>query len=297
MPVSADLASRRLQKRQLRRALYLAAGYLLAEVIGGLWTNSLALLADAGHMLSDVAALGLSWFALWMAERPAGPQQTYGYYRTEILAALASGAALVAVAFFVFAEALRRLRNPPEVLGGPMMGIAAGGLLVNAASAWILAPSRHQNLNVRGAWLHVVMDALGSVGALTAGAAVWLAGWYWVDPAVSVLIGALIIYPSWRLLKESVSVLMESAPRAIGVDQVRKTILQSPGVLDVHDLHVWTITSGMHSLSAHVVIGDSQAPDAILRQLRDSLRQRFGIAHVTLQLEPEGFEEHEAPSI
>jgi len=271
----------------------LAAGYLLAEVVGGLLTNSLALLADAGHMLSDVAALGLSWFALWMAERPAGPQQTYGYYRTEILAALANGAALVAVAFFVFAEAVRRLRQPLDVLGGPMMGIAAGGLLVNLASAWLLAPSRHQNLNVRGAWLHVVMDALGSLGALAAGAAVWLLGWNWADPAVSLLIGLLIIYSSWRLLKESVAVLMEMAPRAIDVDQVRHTIVQSPGVLDVHDLHVWTITSGMDSLSAHVVIADGQAPEVVLRRVRDSLRQRFGIAHVTLQLEPEGFEEDE----
>lgn len=297
MPPAADFSSRRLQKRQLRHALYLAAGYLLAEVIGGLLTNSLALLADAGHMLSDVAALSLSWFALWMAERPAGPQQTYGYYRTEILAALANGAALVAVAFFVFAEAIRRLRHPPEVLGLPMMGIAAGGLLVNLASAWLLASSRHQNLNVRGAWLHVVMDALGSVGALGAGAAVWLLHWHWVDPAVSLLIGGLIIYSSWRLLKESVAVLMEIAPRAIDVDQVRQTILQSPGVLDVHDLHVWTITSGMDSLSAHVVIADGQAPEAVLRRLRDALRQRFGIAHATLQLEPEGFEEQEEPTV
>lgn len=297
MPDSSYPSFRRSQKRQLQNALYLAAGYLLAEVIGGLWTNSLALLADAGHMLSDVAALGLSWFALWIAERPAGPQQTYGYYRTEILAALANGAALVAVALFVFAEAVRRLRHPPEVLGAPMMAIAAGGLLVNVASAWLLAPSRHQNLNVRGAWLHVVMDALGSLGALAAGAGVWLAGWYWVDPAVSLLIGTLIIYSSWRLLKESVFVLMESAPRAIDVDQVRITILQSPGVLDVHDLHVWTITSGMDSLSAHVVVADGQAPETVLRRLRNALRQRFGIAHVTLQLEPEGFEDQEEPTV
>ncbi len=297
MPAASDLSFRQLQKRQLRNALFLAAGYLLAEVIGGLLTNSLALLADAGHMLSDVAALGLSWFALWMAERPAGPQQTYGYYRTEILAALANGAALVAVAFFVFAEAIRRLRHPPEVLGAPMMAIAAGGLLVNLASAWLLAPSRHQNLNVRGAWLHVVMDALGRLGALAACAAVWVVGWNWVDPAVSLLIGGLIIYSSWRLLKESVAVLMEIAPRAIDVDQVRQTILQSPGVLDVHDLHVWTITSGMDSLSAHVVVADGQAPDSVLRRLRDALRQRFGISHVTLQLEPEGFEEQEEPTV
>ncbi len=297
MSANAAPAARQSQKRQLRQALCLAAGYLLAEVIGGLLTNSLALLADAGHMLSDVAALGLSWFALWMAERPAGPQQTYGYYRTEILAALANGAALVAVAFLVFAEAVRRLRQPPEVWGLPMMAIAAGGLLVNLVSAWLLAPSRDQNLNVRGAWLHVVMDALGSLGALAAGAAVSLLAWNWVDPVVSILIGLLIIYSSWRLLKESVAVLMEIAPRAIDVDQVRKTILHSPGVRDVHDLHVWTITSGMDSLSAHVVIADGQPPEAILRRLRDSLRQQFGIAHVTLQLEPEGFEETEEPTV
>lgn len=297
MPLHAGGSSRQSQKRQLRRALYLAAGYLLAEVLGGLLTNSLALLADAGHMLSDVAALGLSWFALWMAERPAGAQQTYGYYRTEILAALANGAALVAVAFFVFLEAARRLQQPPEVLGGPMMAIAAGGLLVNLASAWLLAPSRDQNLNVRGAWLHVVMDALGSLGALAAGAAVWLLGWNWADPVVSLLIGLLIIYSSWRLLKEAVAVLMEMAPRAIDVDRVRQSIVQSPGVRDVHDLHVWTITSGMDSLSAHVVIADGQMPHVVLRRVRDMLRQQFGIVHVTLQLEPEGFEEDEERTV
>jgi cobalt-zinc-cadmium efflux system protein len=264
----------------------------VAEVVGGLWTNSLALLADAGHMFSDAAALGLSFFALWIAEKPPDARRTYGYYRTEILAALANGAALVAVAVLILIEAYARFFNTPEVLGAPMMAIAFGGLAVNLLSLAILSSARDASLNLRGAWLHVLSDSLGSVGAISAGVLIWAFRWYWVDPAISALIGLLIVYSSWRLLTESVSVLMESAPRAVDVDMVRDALFGVPGVHSVHDLHVWTITSGMDSLSAHVVVADGHPAVPLLTEIRRLLASRFGIHHVTIQIEPENFEEH-----
>ncbi len=273
-------------RRRLALVLVLAGGYMVAEILGGLLTNSLALLADAGHMFSDVAALGLSLFAIRMAERPATPRRTYGYYRTEILAALANGAALVAVALFIFVEAYRRMLEPPPVQGAIMMGIAVGGLVVNLAGLWLLSGGRHESLNVRGAWLHVLSDALGSLGAIVAGALIWAFQWRWADPVTSALIGVLIIYSSWRLLGESVSVLMESAPRGIDVDELRAAMAATPGVLEVHDLHVWTITSGLDSLSAHVVAEDGRPHAALLSELQNLLDGRFGIHHVTLQIEP-----------
>ena len=292
---SSQPAGRRPEnRRRLAFTLALVAGYMMAEVVGGLWTNSLALLADAGHMLSDVAALGLSLFALWIAERPPDARRTYGYYRTEILAALANGAALVAVAVLVLIEAYARFFNTPEVRGAPMMAIAFGGLVVNLLSLAILSGARHASLNLRGAWLHVLSDSLGSVGAIVAGALIWAFGWHWADPATSALIGLLIVYSSWRLLTESVSVLMESAPRGIDVDAVRDTLFGVPGVHSVHDLHVWTITSGMDSLSAHVVVADGHPAAPLLVEIRRRLAARFGIHHVTIQIEPEDFEEHAA---
>jgi len=281
-------------RRRVALTLTLAAGYMVAEIVGGLLTNSLALLADAGHMLSDVAALGLSLFALWIAERPPNARRTYGYYRTEILAALANGATLVAVAVFILVEAHARFLNTPEVLGAAMMAIAFGGLVVNLLSLAILSDARHASLNLRGAWLHVLSDSLGSVGAILAGLLIWAFGWYWADPAISALIGLLIIYSSWRLLTESVSVLMESAPRGIDVDAVRDALSGVPGVHSVHDLHVWTITSGMDSLSAHVVATDGHPAAPLLVEIRRLLASRFGIHHVTIQIEPEDFEEHAA---
>jgi cobalt-zinc-cadmium efflux system protein len=277
--------------RRLAWTLILVVAYMLAEVIGGLLTNSLALLADAGHMLSDAAALGLSLFAVWIARRPPTPQRTYGYYRAEILAALVNGATLVAIAIYIFVEAYHRFRNPPAVMGFWMMVVAAGGLLVNLAGLWILHTAREESLNVRGAWLHVLGDAAGSVGAIVAGVLIWTLGWNWVDPLASVLIGLLIIVSSWRLLQETVGVLMEQAPSHIDVDGVRNAIMELEGVTGVHDLHVWTITSGLESLSAHVSVRDDLPAAALLHQIRRRLHERFGIDHVTLQLEPEHFDE------
>lgn len=281
-------------RRRLALALGFSAVYMLAEAVGGWFTGSLALLADAGHMLSDVAALGLSLFAMWMAGRPPTPKRTYGYHRMEILAALANGATLVAISFFILSEAVERFRNPPEVNAPVMMGIAAGGLLVNLASLWILHEGRGDNLNVRGAWLHVLMDTLGSVQALAAGALIWAFGWRWADPAASVLIASLVVFSSWNLLKEATSVLMESVPAHIDVDEVLAVLLGLPGVLEVHDLHIWTITSGLESLSAHVVVEDARYDCELLGEIRTALHDRFGIDHLTIQIETAAFVEHRA---
>lgn len=279
-------------KTRLILALVLAGGYMLAEAVGGWWTNSLALLADAGHMLSDVAALGLSLAALWIAERPPDSKRTYGYYRAEILAALANGAALGAISIYIFIEAIRRLAEPPQVIGGWMLAIAAGGLAVNLVMLGILSTGKSASLNVRGAWLHVLTDTLGSVGAIIAAALVWLYRWNWADPAISIAISLLVVYSAWHLLLEATAVLMESAPRGMDVDHVRDTIAATAGVLAVHDLHVWTITTGFEALSAHVVVSDDQPPGPLLAELRASLHDRFGIDHITIQIEPEGFDEH-----
>lgn len=277
--------------RRLIITLLIAGAYMVAEAVGGLLANSLALLADAGHMLSDVAALGLSLFALWFARRPADAKRTYGYYRVEILAALVNGATLIAIAIYIFIEAYQRFRAPPQVQGGMMIAIACGGLVVNLVGLWILNAGKNESLNVRGAWLHVLTDALGSVGAIFAGVLVWAFRWNWADPAISVLIALLVIYSSWALLRESVAVLMEGTPPGIDVDQVRDALRSIAGVEAVHDLHIWSITSGMNALSAHVVAADPAAHQALLRQLRRVVHDRFGIDHITIQVESESLEE------
>jgi cobalt-zinc-cadmium efflux system protein len=267
---------------------------MVAEAVGGVLTNSLALLADAGHMLSDVGSLALAVFAMGVAQRPPTLRRTFGYQRAEILAALVNGATLVAAAVWILVEAWQRLRTPPEVNGLPMLGIAAGGLLVNLVSMLLLHGGRNANLNMRGAWLHVATDALGSVGAMLAGLAVWRLGWAWADPAVSIVIAALIAFSSWRLLRETVDVLMESAPAHVSVAQVRAALAEVPGVVAVHDLHVWSIGSGTVALAGHVQVADSTSPELradLLPSLCAMLRERFGIAHSTIQVEPEGFDQ------
>ena len=280
-------------QRRLVIALVLAATYMLAEIAGGWLTGSLALLADAGHMFSDVVALTMSVVALRIAQRPATPARTYGYYRTEILAALIHGVLLVCVSAGIIYEATERLAAPTAVLGGPMLAVAAGGLLVNLIGLKILSEGRHQSLNVRGAWLHVLSDALGSVGAMMAGALIWAFGWTWADPAASLLIGGLIVYSSWSLIREAVSVLMEGAPSHIDVEEIQRSLLALTGVETVHDLHVWTIASGMVSLTGHVVIQEGQSPSELLRTVSDLVADRFQIEHATIQIEPMDFDEPE----
>jgi cobalt-zinc-cadmium efflux system protein len=269
--------------------------YMVAEAVGGWLTGSLALLADAGHMLSDAAALGLSMFAMSMARRPRTAKQTYGYHRLEILAALANGATLVAISILVMVEAVHRFGSPETVNAGGMIGIATGGLLVNLAALAILHGGRDDNLNMRGVWLHVLTDALGTVQAIVAGALIWGFGWQWADPVASVLISILVIWSAWSLLKEATGVLMESAPAHIDVNEVHDLMSHVSGVLEVHDLHVWTITSGMESLSAHVVVEDRRFDCDILGEIRVTLHERFGIDHITVQMETQAFQEHPAP--
>lgn len=286
------------QTRPLAMTLGLVLLYMGIEVIAGLVSGSLALLADAGHMLSDAGALALTLFAMKMVRRPATAQRTYGYYRAEILAALANGASLVAIAIFIFVEASERLIDPPVVDGALMLAVAAGGLAVNAAGLWLLHAGHEASLNLHGAWLHVLTDALGSVQAIVAGALILAFGWNWVDPLASVLIGALVIYSAWSLIRRSVAVLMESAPGHISVDDVREALQALPGVSGVHDLHVWTITSGLVALSAHLTCRDPMRHASVLRQAQDLLSDRYGIRHTTIQLDSDpGREERAHPAI
>ena len=281
-------------RRRLAVVLALVSVYMVAEVGGGLLSNSLALLADAGHMLSDAGALALSLFAIWIARRPATSTHTYGFYRTEILAALANGATLIGIALVIFMEAWHRFSAPLPVDGTLVTWIAAGGLVVNMLGLFLLHGGKADNLNVRGAWLHMLTDALGSVGAIVGGVLIWQFGWTWADPAVSVLIAALVIYSSWDLLRESVGVLLEGTPSHIDLAKVRETMLAVDGVEDVHDLHVWSITSGMHAMSAHVVVGgrdERRHSGEILADLHRLVHDRFGLDHLTIQVEPRDFQE------
>ncbi|MBM4358986.1 MAG: cation transporter [Deltaproteobacteria bacterium] len=234
-------------------ALLLTSGYMVAEAIGGFVSGSLALLADAGHMLSDAVGLALAVFAMWMAGRRATAQRTYGFHRTEIIAALANATTLIAIAISILVEAALRLRTPAALEPRLMMTIAAGGLVVNLACLGILHTGRDESLNQQGAWLHVLSDALGSVGALASGAAAAFWGVTWADPVASALIALLVLRSSWSLLTETVAVLMENAPAHVEVTKLREAMLAQSKVDDVHDLHVWTITSGLVCLSAHVV--------------------------------------------
>ena len=287
---AGSAAERTENRRRLTWALVLAASFMVAEAVGGWVSGSLALLADAGHMLSDVAALGLSLFALQMATKPADRRRTYGYHRVEILAALANGAVLVALSVWIVVEAIHRFQDPPEVAGGLMLAVAVGGLVVNLAALKVLHGAQQHSLNMRGAWLHVLTDALGSVQAIVAGVLVWGFGWTWADPVASVLIALLVVYSSWSLLRSAVAVLMEAAPEHIDVAEVHEEILAVDGVEGVHDLHVWTITSGHEALSAHVVSEELLPPTALVSEIRHSLHARFGIDHITIQVESESCE-------
>lgn len=274
--------------RELKIVLVMTAAYMLAETIGGILTNSLALLADAGHMLSDVGSLGLSLIAMRFAAKPRTANMTYGYYRAEILAALVNGVTLVGISIFIFYEAATRFQSPRTVLSAPMLVVASAGLLVNLGGALILSRKKGESLNVRGAFLHVLADALGSVGAIAAGGIMLATGWYLADPIVSVLIALLILFSSWRLLKESVTVLMEGAPPHINSMEIEEAIKNIPGVEEVHDLHIWTVTSGFDAISAHVVVMDSGTvfdAQKVLKQVRLLTKQRFNIEHTTIQIE------------
>jgi cobalt-zinc-cadmium efflux system protein len=271
----------------------MSLAYFFAELIAGFLTHSLALLSDAGHMISDVGALALSLFAFRMARRPATPASTYGYHRVEILAALFNGLALWLIVGVILTAAYGRLLNPPEVHSQGMVIVAAAGLLVNVIAAMILYDSYHHNLNIHGAFLHVISDAVGSVGALAAGCIMLFTGWYLADPIISIFIGLLILYSSWNLIRESLSILMEAVPKGIRLDEVQRTIEEVSGVANVHDLHVWTVTSGVFTLSAHAVVDNGEDFHDVLNGIEEILKHRFNIEHTTIQLETESREEKE----
>lgn len=276
-------------RRRLALALGLAAAYMVAEVVGGILTGSLALLADAGHMLADVAALALALFAAWVATRPAGARWTYGRARAEILAALAQGVALVVVSLFIAFEAASRFAEPQPVMGFGMFAIATGGLLVNLLSLRILNDDRHSSLNVRGAWLHVLSDALGSIGAMTAGALIWAFDWRLADPVASIAICALVLFSAWHLIRDAVDILMEAAPRGIDIDDVQRSLTALAGVQNVHDLHVWSLGHEQVALSCHLVVAEDGRCTPLLTEVYALLGSRFDIEHATIQVEPEDF--------
>lgn len=269
---------------RLRLVLLVTALFMVVEAVAGWVSGALALLADAGHMLTDVGALALSLFTAMLARRPTDSRRTYGYLRWEILAALVNGALLFGIAAWVVVEALGRIRNPQPVETGIFLAVAALGLVVNLGSLWMLHGLRHGSLNVRGAYLHVMGDALGSVGALGAAAVIAFTGWTVADPLVSILLSLLILFGAWRLLRESTDILLEAVPRHISLEEVRGQMLGVAGVNAVHDLHVWTVTSGVVAMSGHAVVPDlSSHPEALVR-LKQVLAG-LGIGHATIQLE------------
>jgi len=274
-----------LNRRRLAWALVLAATYMVAEFVGGVMSGSLALIADAGHMLSDAAGLGLALFALWIAARPPTAQFSYGYRRAEVLAAFLNAVALLAVAGGICVEAYHRFTDSPPVNGVLMFGVATGGLLINLVMLRLLSSGRHDSLNVEGAWLHVLTDLLGSIAAIISGVLAWRWGWYWADPVASVTIVFLVVVSALSLLRRTATVLMEATPSHIDVDAVRQCIAEMSEVCSVHHLHVWTITGGMEALSAHVVVPGECDHDGLLETLRESLRRGFRIDHVTIQFE------------
>jgi cobalt-zinc-cadmium efflux system protein len=272
-------------RRALAIVLVLTASYAVVEVIGGLATGSLALLADAGHMLGDTATISLALFASWLAGRPATAQRSFGYRRAEILAALANGIALVAVAIWIFVEAVDRLSDPPNILGGWVLAVAGVGLVVNLVAATILERASGESLNVRAAYRHVLADLAASAGVIVAALVVITTGWRHADPIVGIGIGLLVLASSWTILRDSVSILLESTPAGIDADEVGRRMANAEGVVEVHDLHIWTITSGFPALSAHVLVGAGDDCHARRRELEAMLAQEFDLRHTTLQVE------------
>lgn len=271
--------------RALTAVLCLTAAFMVAEVAGGIISGSLALLADAAHMLSDAVSLALALGALTLARRPPTARMSFGLRRAEILAALVNGAALVAIAIWIFAEAAGRLGDPPDVAGGTTLVIAVIGLGVNLAGAAILWRSEGESLNLRAAMAHVIADLLGSVGVIVAAVLILTTGWLYADPIVSVLIGLLVLASSWRVLREATEILLEATPAGLDADAVVRRIRASAGVTGVEDLHIWTITSGFAALSAHVTVGHDADCHALQVGIAEMLARDYGITHTTLQVE------------
>ncbi len=269
---------------RLLLVLALTLAFMLVEAVGGLISGSLALIADAGHMLTDAGALGLTLLSAWIALRPATHSKTYGYQRWEILAALVNGAALFGIAGWVVVEAIQRIQRPQPIEAGLFLVIAAAGLVVNLISLGILHGIKDGNLNTRGAYLHVLGDALGSLGALGAAAIIATTGWTLADPIISIALSLLILVGAWRLLRESTDILLESVPGHVSMVDVQNCMLAVPGVTAVHDLHVWAVSSGMVAMSGHAIVPNLDDHPTVLERIRAEV-SRLGIGHVTIQLE------------
>ena len=282
-------------KKRLAIVLGLTTAYLVAEVIGGLLTHSLALLADAGHMLTDVAGLLFALLAIRFAERPATPERTYGYYRIEILAALVNAVVLIGISFYILSEAYERFRNPPEIQSGGMLAVALVGLVVNIVGIYLLKSASEESLNMKGAYFEVLSDMLTSIGVIVAGIIMLTTGWYYADPLISAGIGLFILPRTWMLLRDAVGVLLEGTPNDVNLAALRESIRTVEGVADVHDLHVWSLTSGMNAMSVHAVLADHSLHDEVLAAVQKKVTSEFKIAHATVQVECKGcsaFETH-----
>lgn len=282
-------------KGRLKLVLTFTFLYLIAEVVGGLLTGSLALLADAGHMLTDVGGLAFALIAIMLAERPASPERTYGYYRAEILAALANAVILIGISLYILYEAYQRFQDPPEVESKAMLLVAAIGLVVNLAGMYILRKGSQESLNMKGAYFEVFSDMLTSIGVIVAGIIMWTTGWYYADPILSAGIGLFILPRTWLLLKEAVGILLEGTPADVNIEELRNCIAALKGVKEVHDLHVWSLTSGVNAMSAHVVVAatDNTSYNEMLYRINQGVTSQFKISHTTIQLESSGHEENE----
>jgi cobalt-zinc-cadmium efflux system protein len=283
--------------KRLGAALALTLTYMAAEVIGAFWTGSLALLADAAHMLTDAGGLFLALIAIRLAARPATPSKTYGYLRAEILSALLNAVVLLVLTVYILFEAYQRFLNPPQVLGAPMLAVAAVGLVVNLVSMKLLSAGADESLNVQGAYFEVLSDMLGSVGVIVAAVIVMATGWALIDPIIGAGIGLFIVPRTWKLLSQVLHILLEGAPAEINLDALQKALAAIPGVTAVHDLHVWTITSGFDSMSGHLVVEDMGEARRILRAARKILKDDYRVEHVTVQIEDQDLRSEEGDVI
>ena len=280
-------------KKSLAIVFGLTSFYLIVEIVGGLWTGSLALLADAGHMLTDVAGVGLALLAIWFAEKPASPERTYGYYRVEILAALTNAVVLILISLYILYEAYERFKNPPEVESGWMLGVAAIGLVINLIGVYVLRSGSSESLNMKGAYFEVLSDMLTSIGVIIAGIIMLTTGWYYADPIISAGIGLFILPRTWSLLKDAVGVLIEGTPADVDLPKLRESLEKIEGVAGVHDLHVWSLTSGVNAMSVHAVLTNADEHDAVMTRVHEHCTKNFKISHITVQTECRGFAEHE----
>lgn len=283
-------------KGSLTWALAMTGSFLVVEVVGGLWTGSLALLADAAHMATDVGGLFMALVAVRFAERPATPRMTYGYVRTEVLSALVNAVVLLVVTVFVLREAWARLAAPPEILGGPMLAVAVAGLIVNLISMRMLHAGSKESLNLKGAYFEVMADILGSVGVILAALVVMLTGWTIADPIIGAAIGLFIVPRTWILLKSALNILMEGTPAHVDAGLLRNRLVELPGVAAVHDLHVWALTSGLDAMSCHLVVDDLSRSRDILAAAREAMHEGYGITHTTIQIEDAAAAEAEVAS-